>query len=153
MQQPYNNHKGGGGYDRNRDSQSQKDPRLEYFEKNTLNLNEANFNEFVEKVKNYCESAKFITTSQIRNVFHSLKEIASSLKENEDEQTTAVAGIQKLRPILAYVGGKNEKAEFRAFMATLENIASRVKKNKDVRNFYQLVESIVCYLKFYHPKN
>ncbi len=144
-----NDNRSRGGYDRNRDNQPQKDPRLEYFEKNTLSVNENNFNEFTEKVKEYCKNSRDITTSQIRNIFHSLKKIASNLKESEDNQTTAIKEIQKLRPILAYVGGKNEKRNFKDFMETLESIASQTKNNKDVRSFYQFVESMVCYLKFY----
>lgn len=132
-----------------RNKTHEKDPLLQYFEKNTLSVNENNFNEFIEKVKEYCKNSRDITTSQIRNIFHSLKKIASHLKESEDAQTTAIKEIQKLRPILAYVGGKNDKRNFKDFMETLESIASQTKNNKDVRNFYQFVESMVCYLKFY----
>lgn len=132
-----------------RNKPHEKDPLLQYFEKNTLSVNENNFNEFIEKVKEYCKNSRDITTSQIRNIFHSLKKIASHLKESEDNQTTAIKEIQKLRPILAYVGGKNKNAHFQDFTETLESIASQIKNNKDVRNFYQFVESMVCYLKFY----
>ncbi len=110
------------------------------------------YGEFIENVKRYVQYNKGkITTSQIRNIFDKIKKTSSSIDVKEYDKTDKIIEIYSLRPKFAYIGGRQQN--IKGFTDLLDECVKEIKTNKDVISFYEFVEAVVCYLKYYGDKN
>ncbi|HDS03105.1 MAG TPA: type III-A CRISPR-associated protein Csm2 [Firmicutes bacterium] len=92
---------------------------------------------------------KSVTTSQIRNIFSRMKKLEALAKKDPDSDS-CIADVKRLRVQFAYNSGRNYKnAIYRAFMNDLDELAQKIKTNRDVLRFYEFVEAIVAYMKYH----
>lgn len=103
---------------------------------NVLRLSELNtdkLNEFYEKVKEFARKDK-ATFTQVRNIYSSVR------------KKKAPKELVSLRPLLAYVGARNDISSLTDF---LDSIIKKVKEEKDLRDFKEFMKMFVCYKKVY----
>ena len=90
----------------------------------------------VEELNRYVESSMGrVTTSQLRNVFNRV------MKEKD------ALGLQRVRPLLAYLAGRNKNA--RNFLDNLNEIIRNINRGEDVKEFKKFLEAIICYKRYY----
>lgn len=92
-------------------------------------------------VKNRCKE-KYISTSQLRNIYDKL------LKVKEDNYSQ----VQLLRPKLAYVAARQNKAEAKEIVNFFNEIISKISSESELRSFKIFFESVVAYHKFHSLK-
>ncbi|MBC8489719.1 MAG: type III-A CRISPR-associated protein Csm2, partial [Bacteroidetes bacterium] len=105
-------------------------------------LTSTDYNKFCELCRQYVRNKRFkdhISTSKLRNLYSEILKI--NLKP-EDEK---VKSLSMFRPKLAYYSGRDSGTSF--FMNELENMISEIKNPKQVENFKDFFEAIVCYKK------
>ncbi len=105
-------------------------------------LTSTDYNKFCELCRQYVRNKLFkdyISTSKLRNLYSEILKI--NLKP-EDEK---VKRLSMFRPKLAYYSGRDSGTSF--FMNELENMISEIKNPKQVENFKEFFEAIVCYKK------
>ncbi len=120
----------------------------------TITGNYQDYNKYLDSIKLYAKNVrgnkndkkKGITTSQIRVIFGELKKITKM------ENKKAIEEIQKLRIKLAYTGGRGS-FELKNLTMVLEDIIKEIKNKDGIERLYNLVEAIVCYLKFYGDRD
>lgn len=89
-----------------------------------------------------------LTTSQIRNFYGEIKRIQSGTFDKNQ------ASFYLLRPKMAYAAGRFPKNEgLKHFKDVIDNAWPCVKDNETYNNFCNLVEAILAYHRFYHPKD
>lgn len=116
---------------------------IEYFKQNVLNLNKANYDEYLEKIKEYAKELvrKGFTTSMIRKVYSQIRRIDDVIK------------LKQLRPQLAYIAGKNFKnASIKNFMDLLDYLIKNTNNKNHIEDFKDFLEAVVAYMK-YHGDN
>ena len=92
---------------------------------------------------------EYVTTSQIRNIFSRMKKLEALAKKDPDSDN-CIADVKRLRVQFAYNSGRNSKnAIYRDFMNDLDELAQKIKTNRDVIRFYEFVEAIVAYMKYH----
>lgn len=105
-------------------------------------------NEFIDAVKNKVESNKEkITTSQLRNIFSTIK----SLEYSEKNKTK----INLLRVKFAYISGRSDKREMnemKNLCEFLDKLILQIKDEKSWKEFKDFFEAIIAYHKFYGGK-
>ena len=90
-----------------------------------------------------------VTTSQIRNIFSRMKKLEALAKKDPDSDS-CVAAVKRLRVQFAYNSGRNPKNTiYRDFMNDLDELAQKIKKNRDIIRLYEFVEAIVAYMKYH----
>ncbi|APQ73647.1 type III-A CRISPR-associated protein Csm2 [Clostridium botulinum] len=114
----------------------------EYFKKNVLTLDKINYDQFIEKSKDYSRLLKNngLTTSMIRKIYNEI------LKANE------AIDLKRLRPILAYTYGRNRVKGLQSLFYTLDDLLKRLnlKTNYlEIENVKEFLEVIIAYMKFY----
>ena len=101
--------------------------------------------------------AKSVTTSQIRNIFGTVRTIEQDVKTLEDDQQLPIQvqrDLQMLRPKLAYQYGRIQKRDEKEGMGALTGILSEAIAlvGSDVRrfrNFMDFFEAILAYHRRY----
>ena len=92
---------------------------------------------------------KSVTTSQIRNIFSRMKKLEALAKKDPDSDN-CIADVKRLRVQFAYNSGRNPKNTiYRDFMNDLDELAQKIKTNRDVIRVYEFVEAIVAYMKYH----
>ena len=114
-------------------------------------IKSANIDQLADLAKKYVnnELKKKLTTSQIRNIFSRVKKLEKKAKNGND---TCVDELKELRIKFAYIGGRVTKNEVKKFMDLLDALAKDAKSPKDVVRFYEFIEAIVAYLKYFGDK-
>ncbi|SHK20804.1 Protein of unknown function [Anaerobranca californiensis DSM 14826] len=100
------------------------------------------YDEFCNKAKEYAELLKKskVTTSKIRKIYARIM------------QAKKVSDLKKLRPLLAYTAGRDNKAKY--FMELLDQLIEKMTLQEDeqgkkqVENFKTFMEAIVAYRKY-----
>ncbi|HDP99825.1 MAG TPA: type III-A CRISPR-associated protein Csm2 [bacterium] len=102
------------------------------------------YNNYIAKVKGYIQRQKDqITTSQLRNIFSKIKSLASP------------KDAWRLRPNLAYVAGRSEKAGgTRELVWLLDELINDIKADEKLKleNFKNFFEAIIAYHKYFGGK-
>ena len=102
-----------------------------------------------EMVKEKDNNNKKVTTSQIRNIFSRMKKLEALAKKDPDSDS-CVADVKRLRVQFAYNSGRNQKNHiYRDFMNDLDELAQKIKTNRDIIRLYEFVEAIVAYMKYH----
>jgi len=91
------------------------------------------FNDFCEQMREYAERDK-TTFTQIRNIYSKVRKL-----NNPKE-------VVFLRPVLAYVGARNNIKDFTDF---LDEIIKEIKEDSDLKNFKEFIKMLVCYKRAY----
>lgn len=94
-----------------------------------------------------------LKTNQIRNFYASITRLRVDFEKNgkkysDDLETTLIF----LKPKLAYAAGRQKavKDHFYDFMKdAIDGVLESTDKEKGMKNFFALVESVVAYHKFY----
>jgi CRISPR-associated protein Csm2 len=94
-----------------------------------------------EFVRTRCKE-KYISTSQLRNIYDKL------LKVKEENYSQ----VQLLRPKLAYVAARQNKAEAKEIVNFFNEIISKISSEDELRSFKIFFESVVAYHKFHSLK-
>ena len=111
---------------------------------------EALIEEAKNKGKAFAE--KEIKTNQIRNFFGAVVLIKNDmLSMNEFNFSMIEPKLVLLKPKLAYAAGRQKKVEsFKTFMDdAIDAVLKANDKEKAVKNFFNLIESVVAYHKYY----
>lgn len=105
-----------------------------------LEENKKDYNIYIGKVKNYVDKNKRgITTSQLRNVFTTVK------------NTESILDLYRLRPKLAYVSGRAGTDEMKTLLFLLDELITRVSE-KNIDQFKAFFESVIAYHKYFGGK-
>ncbi|BBM69611.1 type III-A CRISPR-associated protein Csm2 [Rhodothermus marinus] len=99
---------------------------------------------------------KEIKTAQVRNVFAHINRMRTRLRRNRSVSPEIIKrDLVMLKPRLAYAGGRQEKV--RPMSEDLRQVVNAVLNSqsfeKALQNFFDLVEGIVAYHKFYGGKD
>ena len=123
-------------YQRNRERDQNRGPGLrEIFEKFKRKDIEG-YKSAVEELNRYVESRMGkVTTSQLRNVFNRVMKEKGAL------------GLQRVRPLLAYLAGRNKNAK--NFLDSLDRIVREINTDEGVNEFKKFLEAIICYKRYY----
>ena len=106
-------------------------------------------NKVDNKEGNKVDNKEKVTTSQIRNIFSRIKKLEALAKKDPDSDN-CIADVKRLRVQFAYNSGRNsENPIYRDFMNDLDELAQKIKTNRDVLRFYEFVEAIVAYMKYH----
>lgn len=141
----YNKNKSGYKNNKFNSATSDEDKYVEYFKVKIINIDERNYDLFIDKEKGYAKLLKDngMTTSQIRNIYSDII------------RTKDVMELKRLRPKFAYIAGRNKKAVGK-FMDLLDYVVKSMDKEKgyeQVKNFKDFLEAIVAYRKYFGDKN
>jgi CRISPR-associated protein Csm2 len=94
-----------------------------------------------------------LKTGQIRNFYSSIIQMRTQLALKEDEVTDELKrDLTMLKPKIAYAAGRQTavRATFYPFVkGALDGIEKSNYNVKGIKNFFQLIESIIAYHKFY----
>ncbi|MCD6363127.1 MAG: type III-A CRISPR-associated protein Csm2 [Synergistetes bacterium] len=105
----------------------------EFIKENALRINSITdpdvLNKFCEKVRRFAKWDK-ANYRQIRNIYNAIKSI-NSIEE-----------LIKLRPILAYIGARNDIRNLTDF---LEDLIRAIRNNKELMSFKKFMEMFICY--------
>ncbi|PIP54976.1 MAG: type III-A CRISPR-associated protein Csm2 [Bacteroidetes bacterium CG23_combo_of_CG06-09_8_20_14_all_32_9] len=107
-------------------------------------------NEAKEKGRNFAKEG--IKTNQIRNFFSAIVSIKNDmLSMNEFNFSMIETKLILLKPKLAYAAGRQKKVEsFKTFMDdAIDAVLKANDKEKALKNFFNLIESIIAYHKYY----
>jgi CRISPR type III-A-associated protein Csm2 len=143
----------------------------ENLENKALNYDQNEYLNFISDIKFYAFSLQSlgekngVTSSQIRNVFNEIKKAyqnSKNLKLNDSSEETLkkldeeLITLEKLQIKYVYIMGKNpQNKELQNFMELLESLTKKIRsndKNKTKENiikFYEFVEGILAYLKYF----
>lgn len=110
--------------------------------------------------KRFATGNDAITTSQLRNVFSDIKRIQLNWKAKKMTEEELVGKLQLLKPKLAYAAGKPSQRKKQDAIKKLKNelesaidsVVNSGDKKKAANNFFNLVEAIVAYHKYYGGK-
>lgn len=80
--------------------------------------------------------ASGLTTSQLRNVYSKILEAETPVE------------LQLMRPNLAYVAARNDKAEAKKVMAFIDYLIQKVDSAEKQKYFNKVLEAIVAYHKY-----
>lgn len=110
--------------------------------------------ELNETASIYGERFANMDTSQIRNVFSEVKRLQLEWKKDKNYEVVERSLIL-LKPKLAYAAGK--KGFISPFKELLEKAIDGVINSSDnekaLKNFFDFVEAIVAYHKYYHERS
>ena len=100
------------------------------------------------------EFARNIKTNQIRNFFAHINTIRNefkNLKLNKSSFDQLDSSLILVKPKLAYAKGRNKEVEpFQILMfETIDKVVKSKNKEKAYTNFFEFVEAIVAYHKYY----
>ena len=102
----------------------------------------------------YGERFAKMDTSQIRNVFSEVKRLQLEWKKDKNYEVVE-RGLILLKPKLAYAAGRKEFIS--PFKELLEKVIDGVINSSDnekaLENFFNFVEAVVAYHKYYHEKS
>lgn len=99
--------------------------------------------------KNFAQKIK---TNQIRNIFSHINSIKTKFRNKGNIYSDEIeTSLILLKPKLAYAAGRQEKvSEFQKFMfEIIDTVVNSKERKKAIENFFDLVEAIVAYHKFY----
>lgn len=92
-------------------------------------------------------AAKGLTTSKIRSIYGEIKRIEMAGYEREK------ASFFLLKPKMAYATGRDDKnVGLQLFKLLFDTAYVLVHDDKTFINFCKLMEAVLAYHKFYHPK-
>ncbi len=97
------------------------------------------YSDSLDKIKKLVQDMN-LTTSQLRNVFNRV------IRED-----TAM-GLQRVRPLLAYLAGRNRSKGVKFFLDSLGEIIKDIRQNEEVKDFRKFLEAVICYKKYYEKK-
>ncbi|AZR72422.1 type III-A CRISPR-associated protein Csm2 [Anoxybacter fermentans] len=124
---------------------SNRNELINYFKNVVLDLDNADYDEFCEKVKKYAEQLRpqkydktnKVTTSMIRKVYNKIMNAKS------------IIDLKMLRPQFAYLAGRNEKnVVLKEFIEMLDSIVKSLRDQKQLVYFQRFMEAIVAYRKY-----
>lgn len=94
-----------------------------------------------------------LKTGQIRNFYASITQMRTQFSIEEEEVTDGLKrDLTMLKPKIAYAAGRQTavRATFYPFVkSALDGIEKSNYDGRAIKNFFQLIESIVAYHKFY----
>ena len=94
-----------------------------------------------------------LKTGQIRNFYSSIIQMRTQLALNEDKVSEELKrDLTMLKPKIAYAAGRQTavRATFYPFVkGALDGIEKSQYNVNGIKNFFQLIESIIAYHKFY----
>ena len=103
--------------------------------------------------KDLADRYRGIKTNQVRNIFSSVMALRSNLKANRDKGFTDELHneLVLLKPKLAYAVGRNKNVKplYELLSDGISATVNSSDKLQSLKNFIQLVESIVAYHKFF----
>jgi len=96
-----------------------------------------------------------VKTAQVRNVFAHINRMRTRLRRNRSVSPEIKRDLVMLKPRLAYAGGRQEKVlpMSKDLMQVVDAVLKSQNFEKALRNFFDLVEGIVAYHKFYGGKD
>lgn len=106
-------------------------------------LHPKDYNAYIEKVKDYVGKTdiKEINSSQLRNIFSRVKYIS----KKED--------LFRLRPQLAYAGGRAEKKAMKKLVFLLDDLIKSVASQEDLKEFKSFFEAVIAYHKYFNSES
>ena len=84
---------------------------------------------------------KNITTSRLRNIYNHIY----VLKDNEE----GLKELKRVRYLLAYVAGRENKQFFREFVEKVDEIIKDIKNASEIELFKQFMEALIAYHRFH----
>jgi CRISPR-associated protein Csm2 len=82
-----------------------------------------------------------ITTSRLRNIYNHIY----VLKDNEE----GLKELKRVRYLLAYVAGRENKQFFREFVEKVDEIIKDIKNASEIELFKQFMEALIAYHRFH----
>jgi CRISPR-associated protein Csm2 len=113
-------------------------------EKIKIILSKSDINKFIEYAEDFGRDCRKMTTSQIRNIFDSVKKLKSFEESNEE--------LQMLRPKLAYAKGKDHKHALDNFQRVMDRLIKSIDSNEKMKNFVDFFEATIAYHRAYGGK-
>jgi len=112
--------------------------------------------ENIDSISNYfgemlADRYNGIKTNQVRNIFSSVQSIRTKLKTSKKFTDDIHNELILIKPKLAYAVGRQNKVKplYELLSKGIQVTVNSKDKEKGLKNFIQLVESIVAYHKFY----
>lgn len=126
---------------------------MEELPKDLKDLSAENIVKLGEELGKRFAREKKITTSQIRNVFSDIKRIHFEWKARENKDKL-LGELTLLKPKLAYTAGRhsNVRELKKVLEKAIDGVVNSQNSEKAGENFFNLVEAIVAYHKYYGGK-